>query len=140
MRDCLTSPTSPICILRLKPAVLKRMMERALSKAPEANTAFLQITGMRVVYDSHKPQPRVESIYVRGKALNFADAQTTITVAMPRELALGGSGYLRVFPSEDINGITPTGHTIIEAIKREFSAHGNKISPAVDGRLKDTAK
>jgi 5'-nucleotidase len=139
MRDSLTSPTSPVVILQLQPALLRKMMERAVSKAPDAHNAYLQVSGMVVTYNRRKPAgSRVERIVVAGKTLDFLDDKTTLTVAMPLQLGNGGAGYLSVFPREVINAMKTTETTLLDAVKSEFVRLNGVVRPATDGRLKDT--
>lgn len=136
VRDALTSPTSKIVVLTLTPAVVQKMVERSFSKAPNANTAFLQISGMTINYDSANAQGALD-IKVGDKALSAYDAAATITVAMPRELGTGGSGYIRVFPEDVITAMTTTETTIYDAIKAEFTRQKGTVTPKIEARIVD---
>ncbi|HEX2948549.1 MAG TPA: 5'-nucleotidase [Armatimonadota bacterium] len=139
LRGLLSSPSSPIVILTMKSSLLRTMLERSVSKVPDPNTAFLQISGIEVTFDSSKPSgSRIATIKLHGKVL--ADDKTTLTVAMPRELGLGGAGYLRIIPDSVIGAMTTTDYSVMDAIKHEFSRLGGKVTPSVDGRLTDKAK
>ena len=138
IRGSIASPSSKIVMLQLTPAQLRALMVRALHKYPDANAAFLQISGMRVTFDSSLPAAvRVKSISVAGRALDFSDTKTTFKVAMPRELASGAAGYLIEFTDEVTKTLQKTNCSVFEAITREFQRQNGTISPSVEGRLKD---
>lgn len=138
LREVLTSPNDPIVMLTLTPAVLRNMLERAVAEAPGPNVAFLQISGLTVIYDSALT-PRVVGMMLGDKALSFTDDKTPLRVAMPRELGMGGTGYHRVFPTEAISTQVTTEHAVFDAIKAEFTRQKGTVSPTIDGRLLDTA-
>lgn len=135
----LTIPASKIFIFTMKPAALKKMMERAVSKSVQK--PFLQIAGMTIVYDSSKETDnRIVSITIGKKLLDFDDEKTELTVALPDVLARGASGYSVVFPRDVKASVKEVRDmTIIDAIKAECNRLKGEISTTVDGRLKDVA-
>lgn len=138
MQSCLASPTGNVTTLKLTPAQLREVFQRALAKFPASNTAFLQVSGMTVTFDSTKPAAtRVQSIIINGAALDFADNKATYTVAMPRELADGAVGYFAIFNDEVLKTRKVTETTLLDAVTQEFTRQKGEISPAVEGRLKD---
>lgn len=138
IRGSIASPSSNIVILELTSAQLRALMVRALTKYPEPNTAFLQISGMVVTFDSEQPVAmRVISINVAGHAIDFSDTKTIFKVAMPRELASGAAGYLIEFTDEVTKTLQKTNLTLYDAITREFQRQDGSISPNIEGRLRD---
>ena len=138
IRGSIASPTSKIVTLKLTPALLRTMMQRALTKYPDANPAFLQFSGMQVTFDSSQPAAtRVKSISVDGKALNLTDTKTMLLVAMPRELAFGAAGYVLDFTDDVTKSLQVTDVTVFDAITKEFQRSNSAINPVVEGRLKD---
>lgn len=138
VRNSLASPSRTICVLKLTPAQLRNVMQRSLNKYPNANPAFLQISGMKVVFDGKAPAAnRVVSIAIDGKPLDLADNKTTVKVAMPQELALGAVGYVLDFTEEVTKNMVKTDVTLLDAIAAEFARHKNGIEPKVEERLKD---
>ena len=138
-RDLLAAPESKIITLQLTPVLLRTIMQRSLARTPHPNTAFLQFSGMQVLFDGAKPPAeRVTGILVGGKALNLADTKTTFTVAMPSQLAIGAVGYLFDFTDDALKTLTKTDISILDAVTKEFATHdGHLVNPKVEGRLKD---
>jgi len=138
IRSSLASPSRTICVLKLTPAQLRNVMQRSLGKYPNANPAFLQVSGMQVVFDGKAPAAnRVASIAVAGKALDLTDNKTTLKVAMPQELALGAVGYVLDFTDEVTKTMVKTDITLLDAVAAEFGRHKDGIEPKVEERLKD---
>ncbi len=151
IRRVLAFPTSNIVTLKMTPAQLRSMMERALRKYPEPDMAFLQFSGMQVAVNPAQPtSTRITEIKIKDKAVDFFDSKTTFTVAMPAQLANGAAGYFALF-----NEIQKTRKslelTLLDAVTKEFTRSGEVttksvdpedtiIKPKVDGRLKDTSK
>lgn len=139
LRNMLTTPSSQLVVLTMKPSLLQKILERSVSKAPEMNTAFLQVSGLTLTYNSAKPAfSRIETLKVNGKTVT--DDNATLTVAMPRELGIGGAGYLRIIPQDIISAVATTDYTLMDAIKREFTQHGGKISASIEGRVTDSTR
>jgi len=137
LRACFAFPTSKIATLKLTPDQLKVVMQRAMSKYPERNTAFLQISGMRVQFDSSKPIPnRIISIRIGDKNIDLSDTSTKITVAMPRELAQGAVGYLLIFNNDIAKSMDTTDITLLDAL-HSLARLSKEITPKVEDRLID---
>ena len=139
IRGSLALPASNITILKLTPAQLRSCLERSLSRYPDFNKAFLQFSGMQVTFDGARPeQNRVVSVTVGEKKLDLADNKTQFKVAMPRQLAEGGNGYILVLPKEVIDARQVTETTLLDAITKEFAdSKNNEINPKVEERLKN---
>lgn len=138
LRASLAFPTSKIVVLKLTPAQLRAVMERALSRYPERNSAFLQFSGMTVKFDSAQPaKTRVIEIRIADKAIDFSDNKTTFTVAMPSQLASGGGGYYTNFSEDVMKTADFKELTLLDAVAQEFKRLKGTITPDPAGRLTD---
>ena len=102
-------------------ACLKAALERSLSRAPQQSAHFLQVAGLRVTYDPKAAAgTRITSLKVAGQPVQDT---ATYRVAMPDDLAKGGSGYFTI-PCFTESTIQPgaTG-TLAEAIAAFVEAH-----------------
>lgn len=138
-RNSLAGPTSKVAILKLTPAQLTLMMQRALSRYPEPNMAFLQISGMDVQFDSSKSAgSRVTAISIGSKLLDLRDSQQTFSVAMPGQLAIGGAGYVVVFTDEVAKTLEMRNDlTLLAAIEKMFERSKGVVIPKLERRLRD---
>ncbi|MHB9024066.1 MAG: 5'-nucleotidase C-terminal domain-containing protein [Armatimonadota bacterium] len=132
----LTNIDSKIFTMKMTPSMLRSVLQTALRTYPKDNIAFLQFSGMKVTFDSSKPETmRIVSISVADKLLDFSDPDAkTLTVAMPQELAGGAAGYIVLF---DKKPLTETPVTLQEAIAKEFTKQKGHIKPKVEDRLVD---
>lgn len=138
LRNCLAAPTSKIATLQLTPAQLGATMERALAKYPNANMAFLQISGMTVRFSGSRGKTRIESILLDGESqpLDLSDSRT-LTVAMPSQLALGAVGYVLVFVDDVTKTMKMSEVTMLSAIGQEFERRGGTVRVDIESRLHD---
>jgi 5'-nucleotidase/UDP-sugar diphosphatase len=93
---------------------IRLAIERSLSRVPEASAHFLQVSGLRVRYDPKALSGhRVESLQI-----GTAPAQPTsmYRVAMPEDLAKGGSGYFTVPEINETTIVPEATGTLAEAI------------------------
>ncbi len=125
-------PFGNVLVLVEVPGVaLARALERAVSAYPRPAGFFLQVSGMRLVFDpSRPPGRRVLELTVGGRSL---DRERPYTVALPDYLARGGDGYAMfaaarvLIPPEDGPGLV---ETLLDAVGRRGSirVHGeNRI-------------
>jgi hypothetical protein len=129
IRHSLALPTDKICTMKLTPNLLFQVMERALTRYPGANPAFLQFNGMDVEADYKLPAGhRVTAILMSGDTLNLDDIETNISVAMPQTLAKGAVGYYQEF--NDLP-VTVLETTLLEAVKKEFARQQGSVDPEV---------
>jgi 2',3'-cyclic-nucleotide 2'-phosphodiesterase (5'-nucleotidase family) len=93
----LNNPTGKWVVSSLTGKCLKAALERALSRAsrePQPSAHFLQVAGLRVTYDRDAAAgARVTSLKIGGAPVQD---NTTYRVAMPEDLAKGGSGYFTI--------------------------------------------
>lgn len=136
----LAAPSSKVTTLQLTPAQLAAVMQRALAKYPEQNMAFVQFSGMDVRFNSKKTgTARLEAIMIKGKPIDLADTKTSLTVAMPSQLALGGAGYVLIFTDDVAKTMKTQETTLMEAITQAFAHQSGVVTPKLDGRLQDTS-
>jgi len=98
--ELLTQPTETWAVVSLSGTQLREALERSVSRAPQPNAGFLQVSGVAMTYDPEAPRnSRIVNLTVSG-----ADVQPTqnYEIAMPLSLAKGGSGYFTVFGEDDI--------------------------------------
>ena len=80
-----------LVLLEVSGAALGQALERAVSAYPSPAGFFLQMSGVRVVFNpSRRPGGRVLEVTVGGRPL---DPARPYTVALPDYLARGGDGY-----------------------------------------------
>ena len=111
----LQTPEESWAVSRLTGAQIRKALERSLSRAPLPNAnAFLQVSGMTVVYDP--TQPRDERIISLTTAQGPIEPEQQYEVVMPLALAKGGSGYFQVFGKDDIirHGTTAMADAVLQ--------------------------
>lgn len=117
----LIKPSRQWVVSNLSGKSLKAALERSLSRLPNPSAHFLQVAGLQVTYNPQAaPGARIVSLSVRGQAL---DEAANYRVALPEDLAKGGSGY---FTIPDFNESTiqqgATG-TLADAIAAYLEKH-----------------
>jgi 5'-nucleotidase len=122
--------------LELTGAQIKEALEHGLAKAPEKAGGFLQVSGIRFVYDSRKnPKSRLVEVFAGDQPL--VDTQK-YSVGMTTYLAKGGDSYgffkgAKRLSTED-DGPMFSDQIIAELEKLKL------ISPKLEGRIKDLAR
>jgi len=100
VRELLTLPTETWAVVPLTGVQLRETLERSVSRAPQPNAGFLQVSGVTVTYDPNRPRN------ARIIALSLSGAQVVpdqvYEVAMPDSLAKGGAGYFTIFGEQPI--------------------------------------
>lgn len=100
VRELLTLPTETWAVVSLTGAQLRETLERSLSRAPQPNAGFLQVSGVTVTYDPGRPRN------ARIVALTLSGAEVVpdqvYEVAMPDSLAKGGAGYFTIFGQQPV--------------------------------------
>ena len=96
----LQTPEETWAVSDLTGAQLRQALERSLSRAPLPNTAFLQVSGLQVVYNA--TQPRDQRIVSLTGTQGPIQPEQHYEVAMPLFLAQGGSGYFQIFDKDSI--------------------------------------
>jgi 5'-nucleotidase len=117
----LINPGRAWVVSKITGECLKAALERALSRAPSDSAHFLQVSGLKVVYDpGAAPGARVAELRVDGQPVS---AESEYRVAMPEDLAKGGSGYFTIpcFNKDAIEAGPPG--TLAEAVTAYVDAH-----------------
>lgn len=128
--DLLTQPTETWAVVSLSGAELREALERSVSRAPQPNAAFLQVSGVVMTYDPERPRnSRTVNLSISGE-----DVQATrdYEVAVPLSLAKGGSGYFTIFGEDDI--VRTGSDEMAEAIVR-FADRHETVSYTGQGRI-----
>ncbi len=100
VRSLLSVPDETWVVSRLTGIQIKDALERSLGMLPRENIAFLQVSGLTVLYNPGVPRNRrVISIKTADGPL---EEQESYDVAMPLSLAKGGSGYFKIFNEKHI--------------------------------------
>jgi len=98
--ELLTKPSETWAVVSLSGAELREALERSVSRAPQPNAGFLQVSGIAMTYDPEQPRnSRIVNLTISGADV---DPNETYAVTMPLSLAKGGSGYFTVFGEGDI--------------------------------------
>jgi len=96
-------PSEEVAVVNLRGSQVRAALEKAISIYPASSSAFLQVSGLEVVFSkSAPPDKRIVSVTIGGGKL---DDGRNYTIAMPLTLARGGYGYFKVW---DKNQITRT--------------------------------
>ena len=110
---------------------LRAALEHGLAQTDREGGGFLQVSGIRLVWDPRRPAgQRVVSVTVGARAL--AD-ETTYTVAAPSYLVRGGDGYT-AFGRGTVLINESSGPPIAQLVMDAIVARGS-IAPALDGRI-----
>jgi 2',3'-cyclic-nucleotide 2'-phosphodiesterase (5'-nucleotidase family) len=98
----LVRPEGSWVVSKISGEGLRTALERSLSQAPDESAYFLQVAGLRVEYDPKAPAGRrITRLTVGGSEVQ---PRASYRVAMPDDLAKGGSGYF-VVPDFNENSI-----------------------------------
>jgi len=100
VRELLTQPNETWAVVPLTGVELREMLERSVSRAPQPNAGFLQVSGIDLYFDPNAPR----NARITRLTVSDADVQpdALYEVAMPLSLAKGGSGYFTIFREDDI--------------------------------------
>lgn len=106
-------PDDEVVVLSLKGSQIREALERAIELYPQKNNAFLQIAGMKVVFNpSATGHARIVSVKV-GKEPLVPDRLYTVATTAP--LARGALGYFRVWDKSQIT--KSSGRTVAEVFR-----------------------
>ena len=123
--------TDTVVVLHLTGAQIKKALLHALSRLPGPYAGFLQVSGIRVVYDPSGRAPSIVSVTLTSAGNPLADAQI-YTVATSRLLADGALGYFDIWDKSDIQ--SDTGIPLSKSLSDYALAH-QPIDYHVDGRI-----
>ncbi len=106
-------PSDEIVVVRLKGKEITEALERSVANLPDANSAFLQLSGISVVYSaSAQPGSRIVEVKIGDNAVQNAK---DYEIAMPASLARGALGYFKIWDKSRI--VRSTGVTLGDALK-----------------------
>ena len=117
--------------LEMRGRDLRAALEHGLAETDREGGGFLQLSGLRLVWDPAKPGGRrIVSVTIDNRPL---DDDATYTVAVPTYLVRGGDGFTafkrgRALVAEEAG--PPLAQVVLDAI----AARGT-IAPAADGRI-----
>ena len=123
--------TDVVLKLELHGRDLKAALEHGLAQTDRAGGGFLQVSGVRLVWDPRRPAgQRVVSVAVGGRAV---EEETTYTVAVPSYLVRGGDGYT-AFARGKVLIDESSGPQVAQIVMDAIVAR-RTIAPATDGRI-----
>ena len=123
--------TDVVMKLELRGRDLKAALEHGLAQTDRVGGGFLQVSGIRFVWDPRRePGRRVVSAAVGGRAL---EDETTYTVAVPSYLVRGGDGYT-AFARGKVLVDGASGPQVAQIVMDAIVARG-AIAPTTDGRI-----
>lgn len=113
LAEALDFPEDEIVVSSLRGSQIQEALERSVALFPQNNSAFLQVSGLTVTFDPARPSgSRITSVEVNGSRL---DPSRIYSVAMPNSLAIGGSGYFKIWDKGAIS--RRLGQTIESVVK-----------------------
>jgi 5'-nucleotidase len=119
-----------VIVLSLTGAQLTQALNRSISHQPLPFDGFLQVSGLKVLYNPTLASGKqVVSVKVGGAAL---DPQRKYRVATTRPLANGSFGYFRIWDEKAID--TDTGVDIGSCLAQYLAAH-RTIDTMTEGRI-----
>ena len=128
--------TDVVVKLEMRGADLRAAFEHGLAQTDRVGGGFLQLSGVRVVWDPKLPPGRrIVDVTVGGKPL--AD-EAAYSVAVPGYLLRGGDGYTIFGRAKMI--IDPESGPQIAGVVIDAIALRREIAPATDGRISQTAR
>ena len=116
LKGMLSTPNSTIVTLKLSATEIFEMFERSVSIVPQGSSAFLQISGATITFNSKNTNNnKITKVTIGGQEVD-KNGDNTYTVAMPLELGRGGNGYVRVFSADSIANMKVANSTIMTAV------------------------
>jgi len=126
----LQTPDEKWAVSKLTGAQIRAAFERSLSRLPLPNSAFLQVSGLKVKYNPKAPRNRrITSLQTNTGPLQV---NKTYQVVMPLFLAKGGSGYFQIFDKDDI---VRQGNTGLAAVIKKFVDSKDELNYTGQGRI-----
>lgn len=129
-------------VLTLSGSELKEIMEHALRSAPGESGGFLQISGMKVIFDSERePSNRVVKMYVvENDDLTEIDMNTVYSVTTNAYTASGGDGFKTLENAYNDGRVIDFGENDWEQFKNhleDLQGRDGEINPVIEGRIVD---
>jgi 5'-nucleotidase len=128
--------TNVVTKLAVTGAQLRQALEQSLSRVEREGGGFLQVSGLRMVFDPREASgQRVRAVEVGGTPLDLA---RTYTVAVVDWIARGGDGVIALRAGRVVVDAA-SGPQLSDVLMDAITARGT-IAPAVDGRLRDASR
>jgi 2',3'-cyclic-nucleotide 2'-phosphodiesterase (5'-nucleotidase family) len=122
--------------LEMRGSDLRAALEHGLAQTDRGAGGFLQVSGVRFVWDPRLPAGRrMVNAVIGGGPL--AD-ETVYTVAVPGYLVRGGDGFV-VFSRARVVVGAASGPPVVQLVLDGIAARG-EIAPAVDGRISQASR
>jgi 2',3'-cyclic-nucleotide 2'-phosphodiesterase (5'-nucleotidase family) len=133
--DALLPFTNPVMTLEMSGARLRDALEQGLAQVERQGGGFLQVSGLRLVWDPRRPPgARLVSVTVDGAPL---DPARSYTVAVIDYLVRGGDG-MTAFGDARVLVNEASGPPLAELVLGAITEQG-AIAPAVEGRIERRA-
>lgn len=127
----LAYPDELLVVLALDGRMIRTALETSIASCPRPGLSFLQVSGLRFVYDAAKPAgSRIVSISVGPGPM--VDSQA-YTVAVPNSLAGGALGYWKVWSKRNI--VSKAAPVTIAAAVEKFVKANPKLDYALLNRI-----
>jgi 5'-nucleotidase / UDP-sugar diphosphatase len=128
--------TDLVLKLEMRGVDLRAALEHGLAQTDREGGGFLQLSGVRLVWDSRLPVGRrIADVTVGGRPL--AD-ETVYTVAVPSYLVRGGDGFTAFARAKALIG-AESGPQVAQVVLDAIALRG-EIAPAIDGRIGRAAR
>ncbi len=130
-----------LATMNLKGSEIIDTLEHSVSVAPGLSGGFLQVSGMKYIYDSSQPVgQRVVSVHVKDDQGNYnaLNENATYVVATNAFTAKGGDGYDMLAAAYAEGRVTDLGLTDWEVFMEHVKNLGT-VNPVVEERIKDIA-
>lgn len=130
-----------LAVMELSGEELLAALERSVSVYPLENGGFLQVSGLKVEFDSSKPaNERIVSVtYNNGTEDIAIEASGTYKIATNFFTAQGGDNYAEFKAAFEAGRVTDLGFSDWENLRDHMLSLG-EITPAVEGRIVDVNK
>lgn len=127
-----------LAVMELSGAELLAALERSVSVYPRESGGFLQVSGLKVEFDSSKPaNERIVSVtYNNGTTDVAIEAGGTYKIATNFFTAQGGDNYVEFEAAFKAGRVTDLGFSDWENLRDHMISLG-EISPTVEGRIVD---
>jgi len=123
--------TDVVLKLEMRGRDLRAALEHGLAQADREGGGFLQLSGVRLVWDPGLPVGR-RIVHASVGNRPLAD-DAAYTVAVPSYLVRGGDGFTAFARAAIIIGET-SGPQVAQLVLDALTAHG-EIAPTIDGRI-----
>ena len=123
--------TNVVLKLEMSGRALREALEHGLAQADREGGGFLQVSGVRLVWDPRRPASgRIVSAEIGGKAVA---ADGVYTVAVPGYLVRGGDGFTQ-FAGARVLVDEASGPQLTQLVLDAIAKRGT-IAPETDGRI-----